>query len=108
MLLDLSYGDEVTAIALDGTPVSGVVISLDWGPDDKIKAAAVGSYGIPRAVRPETIRYAVDRNGFSFSIPNPNTLIIRRNDTKLTQSAWLRRRGVRLLRDSLVPKKRRR
>lgn len=110
MPLDLSYGDEVTGITVEGQPVSGYLIGLDYAADDTIRAAVVRSAvdGRPYQTDPVSLRFATDRNGFSFSHRDAHTLVIRRNDQKLTNDQWWRRRGLKLLRDSIAPPKRRR
>ncbi len=101
---DFSYGDEVVA-----GDVTGTLVGLDYGPmDDIINATVRTPDGQAYAVDPALLALATDRNGFSFSIPDPYTLVIRRNDLSLSQSKWWRRRGLKLLRDSLAPPKRRR
>jgi hypothetical protein len=53
-------------------------------------------------VRPESIRYAVDKNGFSFAADREtNKLTIRRNDGKLFNPTWMKRTGLKKLMQSM-------
>lgn len=106
MRIDVAYGDEVTAVSLTGRPVAGVVCNLDFGPDDLVKFAAVREFvsGSILPVDPASLRWRTDKNGFSFAFKDGG-LLIRRNDRKLYDPRWVRRKGAKLIRDSLAPKK---
>jgi hypothetical protein len=98
---EFSYGDEVQARVIGGPDVTGVLVGLDFAADDSLKAAVVRVGGECYPVDPATVRYAVDKNGFSFSFVG-SCLVVRRNDRRLLDPKWVRRKGAKLLRQSLT------
>lgn len=105
---EFCYGDEVTAIDIDGVERTGVVNHLTWGGDkegnDVIREALLfdETANVFWAVRPDTLRYVVDRNGFWFRTDKERgTVTIGRNDDLLLDPVWVRFVGARLIHESL-------
>lgn len=114
MIKDWVYGDNVRAIDIDGNFRAGHIANMEWGftkeGDDVVKNCLIYDSKTKKywSVKPETMEYVVDKNGFWFrGESNRGTVVVGRNDNLLFDREWMRETGAKLLMESMTPPKKR-
>jgi hypothetical protein len=96
-----AFGDVVKGRTWEGVDFKGRVVGIDYGPGDSIRAIAVqDAQHRTYDANPSTLRYVTGREGFAFEFTG-DVLLVHRNDTRMSDPRWWRRRGAKKLYQAL-------